>query len=69
MNTKSQVCSFFQNAKSEQGTETIPTGIKAYLNFTDEYWNTSNKEICTFEGMGAWYVDDHEDNMNFINRT
>ena len=37
--------------------------------FADEYWKAAEKEIITLEGMGAWDVVEHEDDMNVINGT
>ncbi len=37
--------------------------------FADEYWKAAEKEIITLEGMGAWDIVQHEDDMNVINGT
>ncbi len=37
--------------------------------FAGEYWKAAEKEIITLEGMGAWDVVEHEDDMNVINET
>ncbi len=37
--------------------------------FADEYWKAAEKVIITLEGMGAWDVVEHEDDMNVINGT
>ncbi len=34
--------------------------------FSDKYWKAAEKEIHTLEGMGAWDVVEHEDDMNVI---
>ncbi len=35
--------------------------------FANEYWKAAKKEIIILEGMGAWDVVEHEDDMNVIN--
>ncbi len=37
--------------------------------FADEYWKAAEKEIDTLEGMGAWDIDEHDDDMSIIHET
>ncbi len=61
---------FFLKAKSEASKEDNPNWHQAKIGpFADEYWKAAKKEISTWEGMGAWDVVEHEDDMNVINGT
>ncbi len=61
---------FFLKAKSEASKEDNPKWHQSMNGpFADEYWKAAEKEIITLEGMSAWDVVEHEDDMNVINGT
>ncbi len=64
------VYSFFLKAKYEASKEVYTNWHQAMNGpFADEYCKAAEEEIITFEGMGAWDVAEHEDDMNVINGT